>query len=116
MNTHSFIKLFTMLLVLMLAQIVSKAPEVNPNAAQQVADGGTCIPWTPTTCVPGVVQQSLKPNVKMEVADGGTCIPWTPTTCMPGIVQEPLVTNAETEVADGGTCIPWTPETCRLLK
>jgi len=38
-----------MLLVLMLAQIVSKAPEVNPNAAQQVADGGTCIPWTPTT-------------------------------------------------------------------
>ena|SRR5215469_6356269 len=112
MNTRSFIKLFVTLVVLVGAQIVSKTPEASQNVVPQIADGGSCIPWTPTTCMPPAAKQQ-------ELADGGSCIPWTPTRCIPGTHREwqpdfqPVKSE---EVADGGSCIPWTPETCKPMK
>src|SRR5215471_12156375 len=97
MNTRSLIKLFITLLVLVGAQIVSKTPEASQNVVPQIADGTQCIPWTPTTCFPGAMQQ--------ELADGGSCTPWTPTTCFPPAAMQQ-------ELADGGSCTPWTPTTC----
>jgi hypothetical protein len=64
-----------------------------------VSDGGSCIPWTPQSCVPNVqVRGSGGPEyilaapranpsrVWSQLADGGQCIPWTPTSCVPSVV------------------------------
>ena len=84
MNIRSFVKLFITTLLLVPTQAPSSSSAVFSAIGLRLADGSSCTPWTPTTCIPGARPEVPSPFVHREskqMADGSQCIPWRPESC-----------------------------------